>query len=620
MVLVGATGAQGIQGVPGNDGVVGAQGPIGLTGATGLQGAQGAQGAQGIQGPAGVDGDDGQDGQDGPPGQDGAVGATGAQGIQGVPGNDGAVGATGPIGLTGPAGANGIDGTNGTNGVDGIDGIDAVVDYDSLANLISVDSTFITNVGVGMGGGGCDFAFPEGLSGDIITYDLSTASGGQGPYTVPSGKNLYILNFQKTQTAYGIEVNGKSVWEGASNYSTYGALNNPVILNSGDIIQLTSPGANNATFNGYLVDESATINPLTYDLSTASGGQGPYTVPSGKNLYILNFQKTQTAYGIEVNGKSVWEGASNYSTYGVLNNLVILNSGDIIQLTSPGANNATFNGYLADENYFAGCGGGSSSSSTSSLDSTTIANMIAAAGGGVSFGDFISINTNTESQAISDGFLYGKFHLTNVSTIDIFCDTFSGNTSSRGYFSSNPYGGNYLRDGSFNIPIKKNEYYSFNNTGNSSIYDAYFVPLDSDGGSSSNSGPTFINPILITTTLCGSGGYLTDSIHINIDSILGQNVSSLIIHSVFVGTDGPTSNINLEVNSWNGVFTTPVLSLATQFDGLGYAIKVSDVNNQVIIPNSNSGIISLVINGQAITNGTHNCNSVTGNIKIVGYY
>jgi len=39
----------------------------------------------------------------------------------------------------------------------------------------------------------------------------------------------------------------------------------------------------------------------------------------------------------------------------------------------------SFNGYLADENYFANCGGGGSSSATSSLDSTTIANMIAAA-------------------------------------------------------------------------------------------------------------------------------------------------------------------------------------------------------------------------------------------------
>ena len=77
-------------------------------------------------------------------------GPQGLQGIQGLPGDTGAVGPQGPIGLTGPAGANGIDGTD---GVDGIDGIDAVVNYDSLANLISVDSTFITTVGGGIGGG-----------------------------------------------------------------------------------------------------------------------------------------------------------------------------------------------------------------------------------------------------------------------------------------------------------------------------------------------------------------------------------------------------------------------------------------------------------------------------------
>ena len=103
----------------------------------GSVGPQGEQGEQGIQGEQGLPGTNGQDGNDG---VDGAQGETGAQG---------------PIGLTGPQGEQGIQGlpgfpgTNGQDGSDGIDGIDAVVDYDSLSNLISVDSTFITNVGGG---------------------------------------------------------------------------------------------------------------------------------------------------------------------------------------------------------------------------------------------------------------------------------------------------------------------------------------------------------------------------------------------------------------------------------------------------------------------------------------
>lgn len=71
----------------------------------------------------------------GTPGPQGPVGLTGPQGPQGVPGDTGAVGQQGPIGLTGPEGA------------------DAIVNYDSLANLISIDSAFIANVGGGIGGG-----------------------------------------------------------------------------------------------------------------------------------------------------------------------------------------------------------------------------------------------------------------------------------------------------------------------------------------------------------------------------------------------------------------------------------------------------------------------------------
>ena len=127
----GPQGLQGIQGLPGDTGATGPQGPIGLTGAQGIQGLPGDTGAVGPQGPIGLTG---PQGIQGPAGNDGADGTNGNDGTDGV---DGAIGAQGPIGLTGPAGNDGAD------GVDGIDGIDAVVDYDSLSNIISVDSTFI---------------------------------------------------------------------------------------------------------------------------------------------------------------------------------------------------------------------------------------------------------------------------------------------------------------------------------------------------------------------------------------------------------------------------------------------------------------------------------------------
>tara|TARA_Y100001954_G_scaffold133526_1_gene142649 strand:+ start:9823 stop:10464 length:642 start_codon:yes stop_codon:yes gene_type:complete len=80
----------------------------------------------------------------GTPGPQGPVGLTGPQGPQGVPGDTGAVGQQGPIGLTGPQGPIGLTGP---------EGADAIVNYDSLANLISIDSAFIANVGGGIGGG-----------------------------------------------------------------------------------------------------------------------------------------------------------------------------------------------------------------------------------------------------------------------------------------------------------------------------------------------------------------------------------------------------------------------------------------------------------------------------------
>ena len=103
----------------------------------------------------------------------------------------------------------------------------------------------------------------------------------------------------------------------------------------------------------------------------------------------------------------------------------------------------------------------------------------------------------------------------------------------------------------------------------------YFADCGGGGSSitNSSSGPNFINPILITNTLCGSGNLLNDSIRINVDSILGQTISSLIIHSDFSGPSiyntNNNHNINLDVSSYNGIFSTPIFSIITQLDGIG---------------------------------------------------
>ena len=80
----------------------------------------------------------------------------------------------------------------------------ANIDYDSISTLLSNDSTFITTVGGGMGGGGCDYKYPEGLDGEPVLISFSNGT----PYTVPSGKRLYITFMGQQE---GINVNGEEL-------------------------------------------------------------------------------------------------------------------------------------------------------------------------------------------------------------------------------------------------------------------------------------------------------------------------------------------------------------------------------------------------------------------------
>jgi hypothetical protein len=374
---VGATGTQGIQGVAGNDGADGTNGIDGTNGVDGAVGATGTQGIQGVAGNDGADGVDGIDGTNGTNGVNGAVGATGTQGIQGVAGNDGAdgtngidgaVGATGTQGIQGVAGNDGVDGVDGTNG---IDGIDAVVDYDSLANLISIDSTFITNVS-GATGGGCDWQFPDGIGESIhlTGYPLS--------YTVPSGKNLYI-NYANV-TDVDLVINNMKVVSISNVNSTPPTFKVPIIATDGDVVTLVSNSGstNGASLLGFLVDKI--VEPITIDLVN-----NPYTIPSNKTFVLFNGNgSSNSALYIYLNGISTGIIYGNETPVEEQESVpIIFKSGDVLADQGPGTSTGThiLNGYLVDDNYFAGCGGGGSSS-TSSLDSTTIANMIAAAGGG----------------------------------------------------------------------------------------------------------------------------------------------------------------------------------------------------------------------------------------------
>ena len=351
-MLPGPQGLQGIQGLPGDTGATGAQGPIGLTGPAGTNGIDGTNGVDGNDGAAGVDGTNGVDGNDGAVGAQGPIGLTGPAGNDGADGNDGAVGATGPPGNDGADGVDGVDGSqgiqglpgndgqdgtngvDGTNGADGNDGIDAVVDYDSLANLISIDSSFTANVSSGISSGGCDFLYPEGFNGEAIIAQFNYNTF----YTVPNGKRLYLTGGYGN---LGMWVNGIPI------------SGNPLIANPGDVF---SNQSNSFSYiNGFLVPIISGIDGVLAQFNYNTF----YTVPNGKRLYITGGYGN---LGMWVNGIPI------------SGNPLIANPGDVFSNQS---NSFSYiNGYLADENYFAGCGGGGSSSATSNATIDSLSQVV----------------------------------------------------------------------------------------------------------------------------------------------------------------------------------------------------------------------------------------------------
>ena len=501
----------------------GPQGPQGLTGATG------PQGAQGIQGPAGIDGTDGVDG---------AVGATGPQG---------------PQGIQGPA------------GVDGQDGVDALVNYDSLANLISVDSSFAASVSGGMGGG-CDFKYPEGLDGDAITHELSNGNN----YTVPAGKKLYILNH------FGPD--GKLIIDNitinhGSNDNEKHSLANPIIASSVQVI--TTTAANASAFNGFLVDDITDIQGITHELSNGNN----YTVPAGKKLYILNHYSP--------NGKLIIDNitinyGSNDNEKHSLANPIIASSGQVITTTA--ANASAFNGYLVDENYFADCGGGGSSSSTSSLDSAMVANMIANSGSGGSCMispyhpeglSGIEYVSNWEPYTVPSGkTFYMHTELTNleINGVDDVVDgdhyfpipikenstlAWSGGTTTlTGYLVDKGYEViNYL-GGSTNYTVPSNSYLYILNLQNSGLtVNSNYIQTGSMGGnyitppyilqpSDIVSSVNGFNGLLIPIDDCNSGGSSSSTIDslTQVVSALDSSLTSLTSLFTFGCTDPSASN------------------------------------------------------------------------------
>jgi len=477
------------------------------------------------------------------------------------------------------------------------------VPYALYAKSAGIDSTMLANMigssGGGMGGG-CDWLFPDGLDGEAISWSLT----GGNDYTVPAGKNLYITVYYGTQFGAYVLIDGISL--------TNPMFNRIMIAGSGSVVS-TASSSNPANFNGFLVD--ANVSPIVWEL-----GSNDYTVPNGKKLYITHI----TADGTNGAGNMFIDGvlfnSPDFLSINHTTEMFVIGGGSVISDGGSGTLQ-NFIGYLADENYFTGCGGGSSSSA-SAVDSAMVAGMIAASGGGGS----LEIDTfcyNYDASYLldtitiqEDGFIFVRRH-SSPPTDAVFYLHYGYNLEE--YMNIVGSGANTKL-----IPIKSGMkiYISGVNYNNTDL-DVFFIPSGGGGSSSSNAGldsatvasmianagPKFITPI----TIYESYNVWSDTVLINIDSLLQQNPTSIIlnIEAEIVGSNNGQISGYCQIISFNGLIETPVCDWFVNHSG-AYHLSFNQFSSQVIVPNNQSnGFIEL----RLPLNKT-----VYTKIKLVGYY
>lgn len=143
-------------------------------------------------------------------------------------------------------------------------------------------------------GNSSSYDLPYGIANSTPLID-SIYSGN--PYTVPAGKNLYVVTFAipgpnsgLTFTVDGATFNGFSV----TNYNNSGFMTlgeNMVMATAVDTINII----------GYLTDQTKDI--IVHDLAVSD-----YTVPVGKTLVVTNYDIPWSTFGsVTVDGVIFWD-------------------------------------------------------------------------------------------------------------------------------------------------------------------------------------------------------------------------------------------------------------------------------------------------------------------------
>ena len=250
------------------------------------------------------------------------------------------------------------------------------VPYALYAENTKIDSITIANMIAASSNSSINYNFPDGLGGDAITT-VFTQTSSCCPYTVPTGKRLYILS----TTSSSVRVNGNVV--GRPINGTF------IICNSGDIVEPFGNG--NYHFNGILIDNVSDVDAIS-TVFTQTSSCCPYTVPSAKKLYILS----TTSSSVRVNG--------NFVGRPIDGTFIFCNSGDIVEPSNNG--NYHFNGYLVDDDYFSSSSGGSSSST---IDSSYIESLVQLYTSGVGGGCDYKFPIGRNGLAVNHNLMSGDY-------------------------------------------------------------------------------------------------------------------------------------------------------------------------------------------------------------------
>jgi hypothetical protein len=185
------------------------------------------------------------------------------------------------------------------------------------------------------GAGGCNYAFPEGLDGEIVNITIDNES----PYTVPENKRLYIT-YRTNENPLAID--GVEFIE-----RTWFILRQePIILNSNqEISEYVSTNSALSHIQGILVDEQEGLEGITFHGTS-------FEVPISKKLFITHISPEGDSE-LALNNDFIY---SNESSIFGFTHPLMFNETDILT----GLGDLSFNGYLVDEDYFADCGGGGS--------------------------------------------------------------------------------------------------------------------------------------------------------------------------------------------------------------------------------------------------------------------